>query len=92
MQDPIDQFSRSRDRVCVITWSTVLISFHLSFWKRTRFAVVTSYGPLLLLCLVIYTTSKSYMHADVVTIVTGKTSTAQLQLQITAHIACHSSI
>jgi len=33
MQDPIDQSSGSHDRVCVITWSAVLISFDLSFGK-----------------------------------------------------------
>jgi len=27
MLDPMDQASRSRDRVCVIVWSTALISF-----------------------------------------------------------------
>jgi len=40
MQDPIDQSSRSRERVCVIKWSTVLISFDLSFWKMVRLGYI----------------------------------------------------
>jgi len=58
-----------RYRVSVIAWPTVLISFDLSLWKRTWFAVVTYHSPLLLLWLVIDITSKAYTHADVVTIV-----------------------
>jgi len=60
----IDQASRIRDhdRVCVMAWSTVLISFRLKFVDKDAVLLWSHHAGKFLL-LVIDTTSKAYRHA-----------------------------